>query len=475
MYATIVSFTGSPFILERFENTGEKDIRDVQCSTWYLAKSGLQERLIEEDVRNNHFVEKSKFLSWSRAVHVRDIFLDIMLRSSRRCLQALNETSKPSHVGRKLVKGVVIGGLAGAIAGLAVELSPEEYGLKQKTKEWFEYGKSMIGVSHAPMGALPEAPAERVHREAPPSSQQKPEEEKQPVEKTQEPVVVTQITPVPETIPVPVEEDQEEEEEEEEKEEIIETRPAEEIQESIPEVGEPSRSDEAEVEPAKEEEESDEKAVITEKLIEEEQLVEKLKGEVENLRDELTRLQRQHDSDMASAAGSTQATLDTLDRLLNERETAVSVARHGILVNELLYSMALDQSNISAGALKVDFNRRMDGFIRDCFSPPEKSEISFFKLLLARLLASLYSVSDGDSLRRMKIRDSRTWENLCTVQVARAAVDKGDFSLAVIHMELLKESESAQEWVMRVKQAQQLWQGAHAAVASLHDDLSKVY
>ena len=203
-------------------------------------------------------------------------------------------------------------------------------------------------------------------------------------------------------------------------------------------------------------------------------MVENLRLEIKRLQTELLKQQQQHDSDMAAAAGATQATLDTLDRLYTERETAVSVAKHGILVNELLYSMALDNTNTSAGALKVDFHRRIDGFILDCFSPPEKAEASFFKLLLARVLASLYSVHAGDVLTRFKIQRSTTWENLCAVQVAKAAVDRGDFNLAVMHVEML-ESDSAKEWVTRTKQAQQLWQGAHAAVASLHDDLSRVF
>jgi hypothetical protein len=60
---------------------------------------------------------------------------------------------------------------------------------------------------------------------------------------------------------------------------------------------------------------------------------------------------------------------------------------------------------------------------------------------------------------------------LHAVQEAAAAVERGDF-LRAVHA--LEKNQSAQEWADKARQAMQVWQGAEAAIASMHEDLSRV-
>ena len=400
-----------------------------------------------------------------------------MYSLSRRRLQAIADQSSGSSVGRKLAKGVVIGGLAGGVAGLAIEMTPDEYGLKKKTHEWIELipkGKTPVqptpGLKKVPT-IIP--PAQPVQPRDEPNEPSPAEEPKKPEPAPMEPgSVISEDETEPPPTEVPVAEWESDEEDlpvAKKVEQPEEPEPEAEIQESVPEV---DAGDEAELEPVDEDKKKAEEA-LAQKLVEEEHEVLRLKAEVDELRSELTRMQSEHDNDMAKAAGATQATLATLDRLFNERETAISVARHGILVNEFLYSMALDKTSTSAGALRVDLENRLDGLVQDCFSPP-REDSSFFKKLLGKVLSKVYSLHAGEGLLGLDVEGSRTWEKLKAVQKARAAVRKGNFHQAVIHMEQLHFSVNAQEWVLRAKQALQMWQGAEAAVASLHDDLSKV-
>ena len=59
------------------------------------------------------------------------------------------------------------------------------------------------------------------------------------------------------------------------------------------------------------------------------------------------------------------------------------------------------------------------------------------------------------------------------IQSAKDAVQQGNFVVAVSALENL-DSDTGNAWRNRTKVAMQLWQGAEAAVASMHEDLAKV-
>ena len=423
-----------------------------------------------------------------------------MLSRTRFFLREISDSNPSSSAGRKVVRGIVYGGLAGGLCGLAIEMTPEEYGLKKKTHAWFETAKrqfeSVIKVGSGPTMKIETSPGKhpvpsndtltKATNAAPKETPLVPSKGEQ-ITTTQpkntrgaDAVLSSQSKELTEETDTSVKSDDDEElhdvstsaggEGEEEPVVDITTKP-----ESAEISGEDEISSNPEspiVDEFHDAEETHPVESETEPEPHEDPTV-LLQSEIASLRTELSRIREEHNEDMAKAAGATQATLDTLDRLFNERETAVSVAKHGLLVNEVLYALALDKSSTSAGALRVDLERRLDDLIVDCFTPPQE-EATFFKLVFGRLLAWFYNPRAGGFLKTIQMSGSPTWENLCAVEVARSAVDRGDFSSAVTHLEMLEHSESAKEWIAKAKQAQRLWQGAEAAVASMHDDLSKV-
>lgn len=419
-----------------------------------------------------------------------------MLSRSRLVLLAAPDRHASSGVGPKIVRGIVYGGLAGGLCGLAIEMTPEQYGLKKRSHAWFEAGKcrfeALFGLgsgatsSERPIAVKPLAPSKGdIKTPVTESHADKPAPPKpiEPLKKMQDPVP-SDASPIwisndkKEEVLAPVKSCEEEEfndvstSAEGEEEQAVDITTIPESADIIGESDEAGVSESAIVEDIRESEEVHPNEQESERKPQEDATV-LVQSEIANLRAELSRVRQEHNEELAKAAGATQASLDTLDRLFNERETAVSVAKHGLLVNEVLYALALDKSSTSAGALRVDLERRMGDLIADCFTPPQE-EATFFKLVFGRLLAWFYNPRAGGFLTTICMHGSPTWENLCAVEVARSAVDRGDFCSAVIHLEMLEHSETAKEWISKAKQAQRLWQGAEAAVASMHDDLSKV-
>jgi hypothetical protein len=183
----------------------------------------------------------------------------------------------------------------------------------------------------------------------------------------------------------------------------------------------------------------------------------------------------EHKNDLAHAAGAAQATLETLDRLYHERETALAVARQSLLVTELLHNMADDQFGLGPGSLKVDFERKLDTMIESCFMP-KKSDISMVNVVLGKVLAALYSIRGGDRMVSANMPStSGTWKYLHAVHASRKAICENNFHVAMKNLETISSvSPEAAEWVQRSRQALELWQGSEAAIASMHDELSKV-
>jgi hypothetical protein len=364
-------------------------------------------------------------------------------------------TENGSSFGSKLARGIVYGGLAGGLIGLGIELSPPEMGLKDKADAWFNLGAERFRSLRNKL--QPISNSTRLNSNSPeldsPNSEQSmapipPLTEREP-EQIDKRVVNIEAEP-------------------KEPEEAIFSETSSDVLESeeirVPE----KHSLQSEVPPV---EEKNEFAVQTDETVRPSE-VDSLLEEVSRLKSEIESLRTEHNMDLAKAAGATQATLDTLDRLYNERETAIAVARHGLVVNEFIYGMALDKSSSSAGALRVDFESRLPDLILACFSaPPEKR--TFFRHLIGRLLAWFYCSKSGEMLHRLNMQNSPTWENLAAVQVAASLVRKGNFKQAIVHLELL-EHEIASEWIERAKSSMQLWQGAEAAIASMHEDLSRV-
>jgi hypothetical protein len=411
-------------------------------------------------------------------------------------LQVLQDEARQSSLGKRMLRGIAWGGLAGGILGFAIEMSPEEYGLKRISHEWIERGKAffdrdIISSLKSPMrkdiaGPIP-APSKPEQERIEKSWSKQPNATEVERSRPQQEVDSTNIKGLDgsddegDTDMI----NEEDTDEEEQVIESVDSKPGEQASSGEPEGLLPGSSEveseeltskdggEAEIEPV-DEQELIEEVKASEKLAVEEQELIKLRTEVERLRGELVSLKTEHEREMVTAAGTLQGTLDTLDRLYNERETAISVAKHGILVNEMLYSMALDKTSTSAGAIRVDLENRTERLVRDCFTPADPSEITFFRQILGRSLAAIYNTRGGEFLTKVSISESPTWENLCAVQVARAAAARGDFALAIAHLETLDHSECAREWVEKARQVQIMLQGAEAAVASLHDDLLKV-
>ena len=357
-----------------------------------------------------------------------------------------------SSIGRKFARGIVLGGLAGGVIGLAVELSPEEMGLKKKSHELFEQGRDFVDSIVGPVKPL-SPPVDNLHQktEKPKKSEHlvKPSPPKKTVHEVTQPV-----EPAHQEVPVVQEEASAHETPEEPA--AVENPPAAE--------GEPEPESETTV-PV-------EVSPPPEAAAEGPSEVEFLRSEIARLNAEIESMKAQHGLDMASAAGATQATLDTLDRLYAERETAIGVARHGLVVNELLSSMAMDRSSTSAGALRLDFESHVPALVQACFQGDSKRP-SFGRHLLSRLLAYLYCPVAGSALPSIPMA-SPTWESLAALQVAKAGVKNGDFQTALTHLEAMIPCEATTRWGNKARQSMQLWQGSEAAIASMHEDLSKV-
>ena len=200
-----------------------------------------------------------------------------------------------------------------------------------------------------------------------------------------------------------------------------------------------------------------------------------LQTEIDRLSSELEAEKFEHEKDLARAAGSTQASLETIDRMFNEREVAMSVARQSLLVTELLYQLARDEMNLSPGSLKVDFERRKETMIESCFLPETSN---FLDLILSRVFALLYSSTAGRRIATLGDDDllrSPTWKNLRAVHFAEEAIERSDFQEAMNFLNSIRNvSDEAAQFADKTRQALELWQGSTAALASMHDELSRV-
>lgn len=372
-----------------------------------------------------------------------------------------SQSSKPeSSASRKIVRGVVLGGLAGGVLGLGVEMTPDEWGMKKELTKLLERGSKLVSSLSTAEKPLPVAPKPVLVQKT-----GKTVETDQPQKDTTEAVSETHVAEEAHRVAdIPAE-----------------PMECEKPDHAASEVSTCVREDMVyAVEPSPN---PDEVSVMTD--VEEAsnppphapasgpRLEDSLREEIESLRAELQAVKSERESDIAKAAGTTQATLDTLDRLFNEREIAISVARHGLAVNELLFSMALDTTGACAGALRVDFESRIPDMIQACFSSPSDSNPTFLKHLVARCLAWLYCAEAGKGLPSLPVGNSPTWENLASVQVAASLVRKGNLKSAIVHLEDL-DCVSAKDWVAKAKSSMQLWQGAEAAVASMQEDISRV-
>ena len=392
----------------------------------------------------------------------------------------LCESSKPgSSVGRKIFRGIAVGGLAGGVIGLGVELAPDDSWVKRTADDWIAKGHEYL--KNPVEGATPVQPT---HREEATHVQPTHEDVEQPqgesVRSPGEEVHAIE-NEVREEGKIEIKEGESQIEEKE----VLKghVSPGEVALEEnahskteIPEVV-AEKLEEAGHEESKVPEVFEDKNIQTD--VEDVDIAkfekEKVDGdirEITRLRKELALLRAQYDSDMAQAAGVAEASLSTMDRLYSERETAISTARHGLMVNELLVEMVRDRAASSGGSLRVAFQEALPAIVKDCFVLPEEQPTSFMKVVMGKLLGFLYSPSAGLPLA-VSGRLSPTFSRLYLVQNAQAAVERGDFLEAVSLLERLR-SETAREWTLRARVAMQLWQGAEAAVASMHEDLAKV-
>lgn len=394
----------------------------------------------------------------------------------------LCESSKPgSSVGRKIFRGIAIGGLAGGVIGLGVELAPDDSWVKRTADDWIAKGHEYL--KNPVEGATPLQPTHRhieeaTHVRPPHEDVEQPQDEsvRSPGEEVH---AIENVVREEEKIETKEEESQVEEKEvlkghvipgkvalEENAQstteipEVVAETPEEEVHErsKVPEVFEDknTQTDVEDVDIAKFEKEKVDAEI----------------REITRLRKELALLRAQYDSDMAQAAGVAEASLSTMDRLYSERETAISTARHGLMVNELLVEMVRDRAAMSGGSLRVAFQEALPAIVKDCFVLPEEQPTSYMKVVMGKLLGFLYSPSAGLPLA-VSGRLSPTFSRLYLVQNAQAAVERGDFLEAVSLLERLR-SETARDWTLKARVAMQLWQGTEAAVASMHEDLAKV-
>ena len=136
--------------------------------------------------------------------------------------EGLAESSKPS-TGRRIIRGALLGGLAGGLIATAIEMTPEEYGLKQKVDKAISEGRKLFeGTKSIPDKPLviakprvtppvketkkaePEPPKEEIQAPSQVEVASNPSEElpTQVVEPEVESVVTEELAPVMEDEPV---------------------------------------------------------------------------------------------------------------------------------------------------------------------------------------------------------------------------------------------------------------------------------
>lgn len=339
---------------------------------------------------------------------------------------------------RRVARGVAIGGLAGGLIGMGIEMSPEEMGLRSKTKEWMVKGNQWIDeivFNKAPESAVPTKI---------PLSQDLVNQTKlvSPTESIA-PSTVSIPDEVKPTLEVPNEE---------------EIKPNE--QEEVPDISKV-------VEPAVEDLTKIEDEVLTNLPIEEEAQVDtSVVPELPQLQDgaKLAKLRsriRDLELEQARHVGELDAAFETMDRLFSEREEVVGICRHALVVNDLLQSLSV--SSLSPGALAVDFADQKDAMIDAAFTG---EKMTFVKLLLAKMFTLLY-----DPTSPLLAESSFTGSRLAAVSLAEQAVKRGDFYEA---KSLLRDNKAARDWIGKLDQAILLWQGADIAVGSVHSDLLKI-
>ena len=73
--------------------------------------------------------------------------LSLLLKETIPTEPIVGESAKPS-VGRRILRGAMVGGLAGGLIATAIEMSPEEYGIKQKVDGVISEGKKFFESTH---------------------------------------------------------------------------------------------------------------------------------------------------------------------------------------------------------------------------------------------------------------------------------------------------------------------------------------
>ena len=391
----------------------------------------------------------------------------VALLKDQTSLDGIQELARPS-AGRRVVRGAVIGSLAGGILGLAIEMSPDEYGIKQKVNNAISEGRRLFEATSIPDKPLVVSKPRSV--QTPPPPPPKKPEEIQPEDDRLETQSVSTAEPVsepaeqlPETIESPTLEDVSPINEEET---AIEVPILTEEQSVEPEPYFEPITDTPDSSIAPSDEPPRDNLFST---------IESMELEISRLKSELETAKLSHETDLARAAGAAKASLETIDRMYNERQVAMSVARQSILVSDLLDQLASDDLHTSPGSLKVDFEHKKKVILESCFQP---LELKFVDLVLSKLFCALYSLSAGKTVLKLGDADlikSPTWRNIRALHLAEDAIEKNEFLDAMNHLETIRNfSAEAAEWVDRARQALELRQGSRAALASMHDELSRV-
>jgi hypothetical protein len=406
----------------------------------------------------------------------------IALLKDNASLDGVGEVVKPS-ASRRIVRGAMIGGLAGGLLGLAIEMTPDEYGIKQKVHNAISEGRKLFEANSIPDKPLVVGKPRAVA----PVKEVKKEEDNPPVPSRPLPqttpntvpeVSVNVVEPSGQTLttderPLP-EESLEEVSPVSEEDTPIEVPT---LVESSPDVSgnEPSIEPEQLVEPISDSPESPPAPSDEPPRDIFFSTIESLESEISRLKSELELEKSNHEESMARAAGAAKASLETIDRMYNEREVAMSVARQSILVTDLLDQLARDEMNLSPGSLKIDFHNKKGVILESCFQP---EEMNLVIVALSKFFSALYSVSAGKRILTLGDSDlttSPTWRNIRAIHLAEIAIEKNDFLDAMNHLQGIGNfSNEAAQWVDKTRQALELWQGSRAAIASMHDELSRV-
>ena len=370
-----------------------------------------------------------------------------MRRAAARLREVVHEEFiQPRRSGfSRVARGAAFGGVAGGMIGLVIEMSPEEYDLRAKTRNWVEKGNQFIDSYRGKPSGVPQlkplTPAKVALKQAEVVAPSRPS---QPVTQS-----------IPEDVPV-----------------NAESSPG---KDTITDDKEPSV---VAAEIAGEDELKETDKLEQGELTDDESVQEALPAEASSeITDELpaevlpsaqvAALQLE----LAKSRGEMEATLETLERLYAEREKVIAIARHALVVNDLLHGMALDRNALSAGALRVEFDRKFASMVESCFFQSESR--TFLTYVLSKLLAALYFPCEMNACVSPAL--SPTWRNLQSVQAAKSALAEGDFPGAALALQARAHNcMHANAWLGQAQQAMQLWQGADAAVASVHDDLAQI-